>query len=192
MENIAEKARIYAIDRHRKKNNTYGGHHYEFHLNMGSEILEEFIDLIPAEHQDNVRGGWWTHDTIEDCGETFNDVKEATNEEVAELAYACTNEKGKTRAERANAKYYRGIRNKKRAPFVKMIDRLANIKYSKQQGKKGMFQKYKSENPKFLWGLVKPEWYNIPLWIYRFSLGKEAFIMYRTATHEYSRMFIQL
>jgi hypothetical protein len=33
------------------------------------------------------------HDVIEDCRETCNDVKKATNEEIAELAYALTNKK---------------------------------------------------------------------------------------------------
>jgi len=62
-------------------------------------------------------GGYY-HDSIEDARLTYNDVmKVARNmmtEEQAlmatEIVYALTNEKGRTRAERAGEKYYQGIR----------------------------------------------------------------------------------
>lgn len=189
--NIAEKARLYAIECHRKKNNLYDGKPYEYHLYMVDDVIEEFIDLIEEEHMDDVRGGGWTHDTIEDCGETFNDVKKATNEEVAELAYALTNEKGKTRAERANSKYYRGIRRKPRAKFLKLADRIANVKHSKFSGKSGMFEKYQKENPKFIWGLIKPEWYEVHLWAL-YMLSPMNFLYFRIKNDKYSEMIIRL
>ncbi len=190
--NIAEKSRLYALECHRKKNNLYDGKPYEYHLYMVDDVIEEFIDLIEEEHRDDVRGGGWTHDTIEDCGETFNDVKKATNEEVAELAYALTNEKGKTRAERANPKYYKGIRRKARAKFLKLADRIANVRYSKQkEGKAGMFKKYQQENPKFIWGLIKPEWYQVHLWVL-YMLSPMNFLYLRIKDDKYSRMIIRL
>ena len=39
--------------------------------------------------------------------------------------YALTNEKGRTRAERAGVKYYEGIRAVPYAPMVKLADRMA-------------------------------------------------------------------
>ncbi|MBR1412444.1 MAG: hypothetical protein IJ577_04880, partial [Prevotella sp.] len=67
--------------------------------------------------------------------------------------YALTNEKGRTRAERAGEKYYQGIRETPYAPFVKLCDRLANITYS-CSGVDGsnlrMKEVYKSEMPHFL------------------------------------------
>ena len=196
MENIAEKSRLYAIECHERKNNLYDGKPYEYHLNMVDDVIEEFIDLIEEEHRDDVRGGGWNHDTIEDCGVTFNDVKKATNEEVAELAYALTNEKGKTRSERANDKYYRGIRNKDRAVFLKLADRIANVKYSKRMlnltGKAGMFDKYKKENPKFIWGLIKPEWYEIHLWLL-VCLSFSGYVSYKLNSRTvFSDMIIRL
>ena len=195
MENIAEKARLYAIECHKRKNNLYDGKPYEYHLNMVNDVIEEFIDLIEEDHRDDVRGGGWNHDTVEDCGETINDVIKATNKEVGELAYALTNEKGKTRAERANSKYYRGIRRKPRAVFLKLADRIANVKYSKRMlnltGKAGMFEKYKKENPKFIWGLIKPEWYQIHLWVL-YVLSPMNFLYYRIKNDKYSHMIIRL
>ena len=49
---------------------------------------------------------------------------------IADIVYACTNEKGKNRDERANDKYYEGIRTTSYAPFIKLCDRLANVRYS--------------------------------------------------------------
>ena len=49
---------------------------------------------------------------------------------ATEIAYALTNEKGRNRAERANERYYSGIRSTPYAPFVKLCDRYANISYS--------------------------------------------------------------
>lgn len=59
-----------------------------------------------------------------------------------------SNEKGKTRAERANDKYYEGIRNTPGAVFVKLCDRIANVQYSKMT-KSRMFEMYKKENLHF-------------------------------------------
>ncbi|WP_298473442.1 hypothetical protein [uncultured Maribacter sp.] len=61
----------------------------------------------------------WVHDIIEDARETYIDVLENTNVTIAELAYALTNEKGRTRKERANDAYYRGIQKTPNASFVK-------------------------------------------------------------------------
>ena len=69
---------------------------------------------------------------------TYNDVKKVAGsmltEEQAlmatEIVYALTNDKGRSRAERAGEKYYQGIRETPYAPFVKLCDRLANITYS--------------------------------------------------------------
>jgi len=86
----------------------------------------------------------WVHDTIEDCRQTYNDVKAVCGIEVADVAYALTNEKGKNRGERANDKYYDGIRNTPYATFVKVCDRLANTKNS-FDSKSRMLDAYSNE-----------------------------------------------
>ena len=91
----------------------------------------------------------WCHDLIEDTRNTHSDVLKATSLEVAEIVYALTNEKGKTRKERANEKYYAGIRNTTYATFVKLCDRIANIQYSMSQRSR-MLEMYRKETPDFI------------------------------------------
>jgi len=144
-----EIAKKFAIDSHKSINQKYNGYPYDYHLNMSVLMAEKFIHLIPENYRNNVVSGCWCHDIIEDVSSvTFNDLKKSTNEMVAELAYACTNEKGRNRAERANTKYYKGIRNTKYATFVKLCDRLANVTYS-VNGKSRMADLYRKENVHF-------------------------------------------
>ena len=82
------------------------------------------------------------HDAIEDARLTYNDLKKLLTRlrdehnllldatAAAEIVYALTNDKGRTRAERAGAAYYAGIRQTPWAPYVKMCDRLANMTFS--------------------------------------------------------------
>lgn len=109
----------------------------------------KFIYQIPEDCRNDVLNAVWLHDTIEDCRLTYNDILKISNKEVAELVYAVTNEKGKYRHERANAKYYRGIRETEFATFIKLCDRLANVIYSRQT-KSRMFDFYKNDNQYFL------------------------------------------
>ena len=72
---------------------------------------------------------------------------------AAEIVYALTNDKGRTREERAGVKYYQGIRETPYAPFVKLADRLANITYSFKNYNDDnvhMAQVYRQELPHFL------------------------------------------
>lgn len=146
---ITEITKTYAITCHRETNHTYDGKPYEIHLQMVADTAEQFIHLIPKEERATVLAGCWVHDCMEDCRQTYNDVMRATNQAVAELAYALTNEKGKNRAERANAAYYEGIRNTRHAAFIKCCDRIANASYSKTGGKSRMFEIYQKENASF-------------------------------------------
>ena len=114
---------------------------YGYHLDMvakevyayGHLVLVGEADLLP------LFMGAWFHDSIEDARVSYNDVKKIalkfglTKEQAflaSEIVYALTNEKGRNRKERAGKRYYEGIRNTPYAPFVKMCDRMANIRYS--------------------------------------------------------------
>lgn len=148
---IADRARSYALQCHQATNHFYDDKPYSYHLVMVVETAERFFDDQYSEaDRDLIRADCWTHDVIEDCRQTYNDVKEELGEAVAEMAYALTNEKGRNRTERANDKYYAGIRAVPHATFVKLCDRIANVTYSKQFGSKSMFKKYRKENPDFL------------------------------------------
>lgn len=142
------KSRVYGMSCHEKVNHCYDGYPYSFHLEMVYLFAKKYIHLLPEQDRENALCACWVHDVIEDARQTYNDVKKATNEDVAEIAFALTNEKGKTRKDRANDKYYEGVRDINAAVFVKICDRLANVKYSKDTGSK-MFEAYKKERFEF-------------------------------------------
>jgi len=152
-----QKAKEYAIKCHTSTNHFYDGNKpYEFHLQMVVNWAEKFIHLIPEHYHSDVLAACWCHDVIEDCRQTHNDVLENTNVLVADYVFACTNEKGKTRKDRANWKFYYDLRQSGFAMFVKICDRLANIEYSVKSGS-SMLDAYRKEASGFRFALHHPD-----------------------------------
>ena len=150
MENLIPNARFFAISKHESTNHFYDKDKpYEVHLQMVYDAAKRYIHLVDPELHQSVLAACWAHDTIEDCRVTYNNVKDSLGEAVADIVYACTNEKGKNRDERANEKYYTGIMATPGACFVKLCDRLANITYS-SKNKSRMLIKYRAEHYHFL------------------------------------------
>ena len=140
----------FAINAHQNTNHLYDGKPYAVHLSMVAMCALRHIDCLPHKDVvDVVLKSCWLHDTIEDCRLTYNDIKQVAGEEVANIVYAVTNEKGKTRKDRANEAYYKGIKETPWATFVKICDRIANVSYS-AEAKSTMFDKYKQEHSHFL------------------------------------------
>jgi (p)ppGpp synthase/HD superfamily hydrolase len=166
-----DEIRAAAHELHDSVNQIYGdGLPYGFHLDMVVEAVEEFGHLVCVSEDDMIPlfFGAFFHDTIEDTRQSYNDVmrrarKWMTEEQAlmaTEIVYALTNDKGRTRAERAGEKYYKGIREIPYATVVKLCDRLSNITYScsVDNGRRGerMREVYKEEMHHFLSSL-KPE-----------------------------------
>ena len=138
-------------------------HPYGLHLDMVADSVFKYGHLVCQQEADVLPlfYGAFYHDSIEDARMSYNDVKKGAvslmDEEQAymavEMVYALTNEKGRTRAERSNDRYYAGIRETPYAPFLKLADRLANITYSCSMSNKAnnrMREVYKNELPHFL------------------------------------------
>ena len=136
---------------------------YGFHLDMVVNWIRKYIEEVCVSEQDilPIYFAAYYHDSIEDARLSYNDVmkiaKEVMDEEQAylatEIVYALTNEKGRNRAERANEKYFAGIREIPYAPFVKLADRLANTSYAFSKGTADslrMSKVYREELPGFL------------------------------------------
>ena len=164
-----EQIRSMAHQIHESVNQFYDGDKpYGYHLDMvakevyayGHLVLVGEADLLP------LFMGAWFHDSIEDARVSYNDVKKIglklglTEEQTflaSEIVYALTNEKGRTRKERAGKRYYEGIRNTPYAPFVKMCDRMANIRYScgsYNMGNLRMAKVYEDEMPYFTRAII--------------------------------------
>lgn len=149
---------------HQSVNQTYGDDlPYGYHLDMVANGVRDFGHLVCASEDDVLPMffGAYYHDSMEDARLTYNDVMKVARgfltEEQAllatEIVYALTNDKGRTRAERAGEKYYKGIRETPYAPFIKLCDRLANITFScsgMNDHSLRMKEVYKGEMPHFL------------------------------------------
>jgi (p)ppGpp synthase/HD superfamily hydrolase len=129
IESIIIRARNFAVNAHRSTNHLYDGQPYENHLEMVVNNAAKFMELITSNYSE-VIAACWLHDTVEDCRVTYNDIKKEFGYCVAELVFAVTNEKGRTRKDRANANFYKCLVSVPDAPYVKICDRLANIQYS--------------------------------------------------------------
>lgn len=139
----------WCIEQHRKTNHLYDTYlPYEFHLRMVVQVCKDFSHLLERQW-DEITISCWGHDLIEDTRTSYNDCKTKLGWYVADIIYAVSNEKGKNRSERANDKYYLGIKETEGAIFVKLCDRIANIQYSKLTKSK-MFEMYKKENQQFV------------------------------------------
>lgn len=144
---------------------------YGFHLKMVASFVSRYGYLVAESEADILvlYGSAYLHDTIEDARMTYNDIvkfiddfrvgslvlpeeiKRKLEEQVPEIAYALTNEKGRNRKERANETYYKGIRDTRFASFIKMCDRLANIQYTMMfVFANRMLEVYRREYPEFI------------------------------------------
>ena len=162
-----EVIRLSAHTLHQNVNQTYGENlPYGYHLDMVAEGVSEYGYLVCDSENDVVPMffGAYYHDSIEDARLSYHDVMNVAcdymTEEQAlmatEIVYALTNDKGRTRAERAGEKYYQGIRETPYAPFVKLCDRLANVTYScadNGEMNNRMKEVYKNEMHHFLSGI---------------------------------------
>ncbi len=140
----------YAIEAHQFVNHLYGGAPYSVHLAIVAGFASKYIHLVEdVDLRPKIIDACWLHDTIEDCRLTYNDIKKVAGEQVADIVYAVSNNKGKTRKERANDDYYFGVRHTKGAVFVKICDRLANVFYSFETDSR-MFDTYRAEYAEFV------------------------------------------
>lgn len=148
---------------HEEVNQHYDEHPYFYHLNKVANNVINFVPEIITKKEDilPVLFGAYFHDAIEDARLTYNDVKKIAkkymDEEQAflavEIVYALTNEKGRNRHERANDKYYEGIKIIPYAPLVKACDRLSNYEFAKAT-KSRMVKMYEDEMEEFIFKLT--------------------------------------
>lgn len=151
---------------HAAVNQTYDGYlPYAFHLRLTASYALRFLPLLQLDEAqgETVLAAAYFHDTLEDARLSYNDLTALLTRlkdehqlrldvrAAAEAVYALTNDKGRTRAERAGEAYYKGIRETPFAPFLKMCDRLANLRYSTLwTPRQRMAQVYAEEMPHFL------------------------------------------
>lgn len=142
-------AREYASKRHQSTNQYYDGKRYVTHLDMVFETARRYEHLLPERYAELVFKACYTHDLIEDCRVTYSEIKDMFGGIVAEITLAVTTGKGRNRREKHNYLYYTDISNTQYATFVKICDRIANVRYSKEKANEGKLKMYKDEYPLF-------------------------------------------
>lgn len=152
---------------HAAVNQHYGdGLPYGFHLRLTLSYAMRHVPLLrlsSGAEVETVFAAACFHDTLEDARLTYHDLTKLLTRlkeenglrmdvaDAVEAVYALTNDKGRNRAERAGDNYYAGIRATKYAPFLKMCDRLANLRFSTLFfPPQRMARVYKEEMPHFL------------------------------------------
>lgn len=144
-------------------NQKYGNNlPYSFHLDCVEKQGKKFFHLLKEIDRNVVTAALINHESIEDFRMTYNDViyvcklfyngslilnpmgASCFAKKVADIVYCVTDEKGKTRSERKNDKYYKELSENDLAVFVKLSDIAANTLFSKLTGS-SMYDKYKSE-----------------------------------------------
>lgn len=172
MKNVLENWRDFCYYQHDVEcNQKYGdGLPYSFHVGCVVSQVKKFEHLLGSIRIVNDKNSFsqavsiktivtaaaFGHDLIEDARMTINDIVEQWEKAdygnsnatrlMSEIIYCVTDEKGKTRAERKNDKYYSELKANKYAIFVKLCDIAANTLYSKLTGS-SMYNKYKKEFP---------------------------------------------
>ena len=137
---VADKAHV---------NQTYDIYPYGYHIRQVVNIAEELG------YDESIIVASVLHDTLEDTELSYNDLKKAFGKEVAEIVYCVTDELGRNRKER-KAKTYPKIKSNWKATVVKICDRIANIKQSKEYNKR-LFEMYKKEHEDFCENLKSEE-----------------------------------
>lgn len=145
--NNKERALLVAEKAH--NNQTYDIYPYIYHIRQVVKIAEELG------FDESIVVACALHDTLEDTELSFNDLKKAFGEEVAEIVYCVTDELGRNRNER-KAKTYPKIQGNWKATIVKICDRIANVNQSKEYNKR-LFEMYRKEHDLFCTSLMSKD-----------------------------------
>lgn len=143
---LIQKAKDYAERVHTAARCKYGEDNepYMVHLNAVHQWTCKHSNVFtnPIDRE-NTCAAAFTHDTVEDAQQSYNDVKQATSKEVADITLAVTDVHAENRMLRFLSTAPKTIRDH-RALVLKICDIAANSSYGKGV-KNSMYKKYKKE-----------------------------------------------
>lgn len=142
---------------HPGESQRYGTAPYSVHLDAVASNVIKYKRYLTVSQYDILIKAAYCHDLIEDTDVDINVLKEKTDGDVAELVFLVSNERGRTRKEK-NFKTYPKIWNNDLAIFLKLCDRIANTRSSKDTGYR-MYKVYCDEYPVFRYALKKKDQY---------------------------------
>lgn len=162
------------IKRHRDTNHLYDENlPYDYHLSLAVLTGNQFNYLLKPTDWFWIEDAIWGHDVLEDTRTSYNDIimmaqnaslNSSNAKKIAEAIRAVTNyNRGRNRDERMPDYIYQEIRETEGATFVKLCDRIANVKQGLITGS-SMRRKYLKENDHFK-KMLYTEAYN-DMWVY--------------------------
>jgi (p)ppGpp synthase/HD superfamily hydrolase len=167
MNDLIERAREFAFNKHNNPHEAqrYGSAPYSKHLTDAFNYCMKYINSIAESDREIVISAIYLHDIIEDTDVSPSDLKKEFNQEIADIVFRVSNERGWSRKEK-NFKTYPKIWVSDLAIFVKLCDRLANTfnsKNSDDEKSNNLYMTYKEEYPIFKYalkvrGLYKDMW----------------------------------
>lgn len=147
--NTTNKERALMVAEIAHRNQIYDIYPYMYHINQVVKIAEDFG------YDESIIVACVLHDTLEDTTISYDDIKKAFGEEVAEIVYCVTDELGRNRGERKD-KTYPKIKGNWKATVVKICDRIANVTQSKEYCQK-LYEMYQKEHHIFQRGISSPD-----------------------------------
>jgi (p)ppGpp synthase/HD superfamily hydrolase len=140
---------------------SYRGQPYYTHYDDVDSILVQY----GFKNNDILRTSGVLHDTMEDCGFTYNDIKKVFGKEIADIVYLVTDFKGHNRTERKPDELYLQMRLNALAVTLKVADRIANARASIENNDR-MGDTYKAEYVHFREMLYNPSNKSLrPMWV---------------------------
>ena len=139
-----EKIMVFARQAHRAANCNYNGEDYGLHLGLVEDAVDTHNHVF-KNREDYVitHAAASCHDLIEDAQLSFNDVKQATNIDVARVVLAVTDVHEENRLMRHLMTMGKTVKDY-RAIILKLCDIKANAGFSKKNGS-SMYKKYAEE-----------------------------------------------
>ena len=126
--------------------NSYDNGPYYIHFEDLEQVLKDH-----GEDDEESAIMCYLHDSIEDGGVSYNDIKKRFGKDVAEVVYLCTDNKGRNRDARKNQAFYDELKSSEyrlQATKIKVADRIANARRS-IENKHLMGDRYKKEYSHF-------------------------------------------
>jgi len=114
--NIIEKAREFAIEKHKGQKDDEGFDYFYAHCDVVYNILTEITT------EENLLASALLHDTIEDTQTTYEELVKEFNQEVADLVNEVTHE-----GKKDEKGYYFPRLKSKKGILLKFADRMSNL-----------------------------------------------------------------
>ena len=125
----------------------HANQHYDIYPYM--KHITDVVNIASSLGYDEaIQVACYLHDSIEDGGLSYNDIKKHFGKEVAEIVFAVTDELGRNRHEKHVKTYPKIVANEK-AVCVKLCDRIANVQNSMEYNV-GTLDMYRKEHSDFV------------------------------------------